>query len=522
MTNEQITGMELCKKSTADYLKIFENSSLGNAILRVHYDAAGKPSDFEFVDVNPAFSLHTGIKAQSLIGELASGLPELFSSGLLPVLGRVAFTSRPQRYDQYFTALSRFFDCWVYCLEPDMVAVSLIDITETKQSEKLQSILYTISKAMIGAAGILELMETIREQTHAIFDCTHLSLAFADKTAGVFRQTFPVDQQGKVQSWPLPKSLHARVIQRSRPMLLTHAMIVQLLLEAEIEIEGQVPVAWMGVPVIIGGSPFGVLSVSGYVNMQIYTPRHLEILAFIAQQIGVFVDKANYETELRQSQAALLELNMHLEDIMEEERKAIATNLHDDLGQKLTALIMDLSWIRRNREAGDEVIGVKMDSMKSLLDESISTVRRISSDLRPAAIDDLGLVAALSNHILKFEANTGIKCHTRWPLQDIDMDPKLAITIFRIVQESLTNVARHARASLVRVSLTCRKGYLRIEVRDNGVGISPDKLSGNNSFGLMGMHERVASWGGKLKITGQESKGTRLFVNLPLTKPEKL
>ncbi|MBE0662457.1 MAG: response regulator [Bacteroidales bacterium] len=224
---------------------------------------------------------------------------------------------------------------------------------------------------------------------------------------------------------------------------------------------------------------------------------------------------------LKQSHEELTELTSHLEDVREDERKRIALDLHDDLGQKLTALLMDLSWLNKNLTKDLPSLTAKIGSMKNLLDDTINTVRKISVGLRPSTLDNLGLAAALRWHFSEFENNTGIRVVSNIIPEELELDPKLSILIYRVVQEALTNVVRHAKASMVSIRLEQNNGTIHIEISDNGIGITKKEIEKPRSFGLLGMKERVASWGGKFVISGEAGKGTKLVIDLPVNNHKK-
>jgi signal transduction histidine kinase len=218
------------------------------------------------------------------------------------------------------------------------------------------------------------------------------------------------------------------------------------------------------------------------------------------------------------SQEELAGLTAHLEDIREDERKKIALDLHDDLGQRLTALLMDLAWLRNNLEPDHTGLTAKVNMMKTSLEDTINTVRRISMGLRPSALDDLGLEAALKWLFADYTNNTGIPVAHNLFTDEIEIDSRLSILIYRLTQEILTNVVRHANADRVDFSLKLESDHLLLSATDNGVGISKEKMAKPNAFGLRGMKERVISWGGTINIEGKPMEGTRVVVVLPLSK----
>jgi signal transduction histidine kinase len=222
------------------------------------------------------------------------------------------------------------------------------------------------------------------------------------------------------------------------------------------------------------------------------------------------------QEELQYSFEHLRALTARLQGIREEERKSVAREIHDELGQALTAIKIDLVSLKRQFPPDVEQQRKRTDSILGLVDQTIQSVRRISTELRPGILDDLGLVAAVEWAAEEFEARTGTRCRLDLPGDDIEIDQERATAMFRIFQETLTNVARHANASEVGVRLAKENGDLTLEVHDNGRGIGEEQLTGGRSLGILGMRERVALLGGELGIIGAPQKGTTIRVRIPV------
>jgi PAS domain S-box-containing protein len=231
-------------------------------------------------------------------------------------------------------------------------------------------------------------------------------------------------------------------------------------------------------------------------------------------------DRRNAEVEVRQSREQLRALSSHLQVVREEERTHIAREVHDELGQALTALKIDLYSLQRDlaREAPSEAnrLADKIKSMSSLIDTTIHAVRRIATELRPGILDDLGLVAAIEWQANDFQSRTGINCEVASAVEYVELDRDRSTAAFRILQETLTNVARHASASRVGIELKQDDKNLVMEVTDNGKGITASDISGSKSLGLLGMCERAQLLGGDLMISGGVGEGTRVTVSIPL------
>jgi signal transduction histidine kinase len=221
------------------------------------------------------------------------------------------------------------------------------------------------------------------------------------------------------------------------------------------------------------------------------------------------------EEEQRRSFQQLRALAARLQTAREEERARVAREIHDELGQALTAIKIDLTALLPNVLADPRSNLQRQQTVFRLLDEAIQSVRRIATDLRPGVLDDLGLVAAIEWAVEEFQTRTGIQSCVSLPDSDIALDAQSATALFRILQEALTNVARHAGATRVTVRLAHEDGDLSLEVRDNGGGIREQQLAGGKSLGVLGMRERAILLGGQFSIGGTPENGTTVKVRIP-------
>ncbi len=228
-------------------------------------------------------------------------------------------------------------------------------------------------------------------------------------------------------------------------------------------------------------------------------------------------ERRRAEEQLRRSHEQLRALTSYLQYVREEERTRISREVHDELGQALTGLKMDVAWIASNLpKHGRGVLLHKIKTMLAGIDTIINTVRRISTELRPGILDSLGLVAAIEWQASEFQTRTGIACHVSTTVGDTMWDQDFTTAFFRIFQETLTNVIRHATATRVEVKLGVEEGRLVLTVTDNGRGITEDEIANTRSIGLIGMRERAALVGGNLHIQGSPGLGTAVTVSIPL------
>ncbi len=218
------------------------------------------------------------------------------------------------------------------------------------------------------------------------------------------------------------------------------------------------------------------------------------------------------EERLRFSEQRLRELGARMQVAREEEAKRIAREIHDDLGQALTVLKMDLARLR-SRAGADPALAEPIEQMDRVVDGAVTTTRRIAADLRPAILDDLGLAAAIAWHAQQVSERAGFEVDVDVPPSDVSVDSAGAIVLYRVLQEALTNVARHARASHVTITLRERAPHVTLEVKDDGRGFDPDAPT--RSFGLLGMRERTASVGGMLEIESGQGRGTLVRAQVP-------
>ncbi|MGE5354291.1 MAG: histidine kinase [Acidobacteriota bacterium] len=224
-----------------------------------------------------------------------------------------------------------------------------------------------------------------------------------------------------------------------------------------------------------------------------------------------------HEQQEEATSQQLRNLSSRIQSIREEERTMIAREIHDELGQVLTVLKIQISLLSNKLRDDQSYLKEKIESASKVIDKTVESVQRISAKLRPGILDELGLIPAIEWQAQDFQKSTGIKCDLSLPKEEIEMDEEKSTAIFRIFQEALTNVARHAKAGLINVFMGISGRNLILEVTDDGVGITEGQLYDPRSLGLLGMKERAYILGGSVVITGEEGRGTSVKVVMPVT-----
>ncbi len=262
----------------------------------------------------------------------------------------------------------------------------------------------------------------------------------------------------------------------------------------------------------------------GNLDARIGKPGPRDELGYLADALNEMAESLQSRVErekqvmatLEQSREQIRSLAAHEQEAREEERIRIAREIHDQFGQSLTVLKMDLFWLKKRLTEKISGVDEKIEGMNRIIDGSLEILHAITAQLRPVILDDFGLAAAIEWQCEEFENRSGIRCRIETGSFDPDLPKGQATAAFRIFQEALTNIVRHARAAEVTVRLGEEAGGLRLEVKDNGRGITSEEINNPRSFGLLGIRERLYPWNGRVTFDGEPGKGTCVTVWLPL------
>ncbi len=243
------------------------------------------------------------------------------------------------------------------------------------------------------------------------------------------------------------------------------------------------------------------------------------IIRDITERKRVAEELARAKEELETRNDQLRNLSIHLQNVREEERTRMAREIHDELGQSLTAIKLELARLRKKPPKDQKVLKEQAAYVADLVESTLQSVKRISTELRPGVLDHIGLTSAIEWQAGEFKKRYGIACTVVFEPEEINIDGERSTTVFRIFQEALTNIARHANASKVKALLKLEAGELLLRVNDDGKGITKQRALDAKSLGLIGMRERVHYWGGSFEIQGIPNKGTAVVIRIPLDKP---
>ncbi len=246
-----------------------------------------------------------------------------------------------------------------------------------------------------------------------------------------------------------------------------------------------------------------------------YQTKTLELIGKNAQLVQEIQEREKLENNLRESSKSLRKLTDHLQSVREEEKADIAREIHDELGGTLTALKFDTAWLAKKLPTNDQTLLDKVNDMVHLVDASVATIRRIVTELRPTILDDLGLWAAIEWQVNEFSKRTGIKNSLDIENNQYQPNQHQAISLFRVIQESLTNIVRHASATKIEVVCRYSNNIVQLWIKDNGIGLPGNFTSRSTSHGIRGMYERIESLGGTINIEGVINKGTTIIIKLP-------
>ena len=375
-----------------------------------------------------------------------------------------------------------------------LLSVLDIELADSNLETMLQSVLEITCKTFEAVVGAVLLRDTDSE------------LLRVQATVGL-----PVNVRGEF-SVKIGHGFPGSIARSGEPEMLIDAAHDPRILSTPLE---EAKSLW-GVPLKCEGKSIGVMMV-GFSKPYEWMPTERELLRAIADRSSLAIHRARITTSLREREARIAELSSHLLQVQEEERKRLARELHDETGQALMVVRLYLGMLESTLTARSS--RTKLHESLEVIDRAIEGIRRIIGRLSPLVLEELGLFSALRKEVKDLEKNSGVKA--RAVISDTigRLSTETETAIYRMVQEALHNVAKHAQASFATVTMSREDGKIHLQVEDNGVGIFPKSNFRGNSFGLAGIKERVGMLGGEVRVISMKGKGTRIEITVPATEP---
>ena len=471
--------------SEKQYRTLFNSIDEGFCIVEVIFGEIDKPLDYRFLEVNSSFEKQTGlIDAQ---GKRMRELVPLHEEYWFEIFGHIALTGEPMRFRRYAEQLHRWYEVYAFRYgDPKnrQIAILFNDITKNKDADE---------KLIISEFQLKEAQKTAHIGSW-VYDVTSDKVLWSEEMYSIF-EINPYDEQFTwlqhktciyESDWEKTDNAVQRAINEARPYEMEFRII-----------KPDNSLKW------------------AYTIGKVEKDSNGKVLRLYGtvQDIN---ERKTAEEKLKQSTEDYRKLVQHIEEGKENERRQIAHDLHDDLGQKLTAIRFDISWLKSRIGIQSGSVGNKLNEMEHLLIETMYSIKKISLRLRPSILDDLGLYETIEWQLVDFKKSTGIKYKAFLVPGEIEINKKISLTVFRIIQEALTNVVRHSGATEISLHLSSDKEKLKLIFTDNGKGIEDDQILNPESFGLIGMKERTKSCGGDLIIKKMTEKGTKIIVTIPI------
>jgi PAS domain S-box-containing protein len=513
-TVSDITEQRLQQEALSAYADIVRAVQIGLSVWTI--EDVDDARTIRLVAFNPATEEIAERTLGPFVGKrMGDVFPEMATSPVATLIRAVARDGAVHRLGAYRSALSprRMLSAMAFPLPDKSIGVALDDVTTSYRSARLHDEERRALEMLASGAPTFDILTVIVEMIESLEPDTRVSIHVLDDTGTTLRNgaspSLPDEYNRALEGRPISAKAGSCGTAAFRGSSVYVAdMLSDPLWEDYRDLARMTKMrACWSTPIL---SPDGrVLGIFAIYHHEPGLPdsRMLELISRATHVTRIVLEGRRLDVQLRA-------LHARIEAAREDERSGIARAIHDDLGQAMTALKMDVAWVARRVE-NDPAVKQKLAEMSSMTDDVIHSVRRISSDLRPTILDDLGLAATIEWQADEFQTRAGIPCTVRCDLGDLRIERSLSTAVFRIFQESLTNITRHAKASKVEVTLRAIDGNLRLDVADDGVGMSDAAIRGG-SLGLVGMRERARRFGGDVVVTQRKPQGTLVVMTVPV------
>jgi PAS domain S-box-containing protein len=484
--------------------------------------------DWTYLYVNASAARQGHGKREELIGRtMLEMYPGVERSEVFAGYRRSMTERTPLRFESAFTFADGMTNWFEFSVDPvpEGIFVLTVDVTERRRSlEELDRrnrellTFHKISEIVLSTRSLEQSYDDIVDEICAATGFPIAGIGIYDETRRMILlrglRTIPSQADRPLLELSVDETPSGVVIQTGKPYVETH-----LLENTKYRLSGlrrSGAQTFVGYPMKVGQKTIGCLNLIHTDNI-IISEQMGRWIESLANYVAVMTERKRAEEELRTSREQLRALSVYTQSAIEEERKRIAREIHDELGQELSLLQLELGLLSDQLPKSPKTLLSKAKAMTDLIDSSIRSVQRISTDLRPTLLDNLGLGAAVEWAVREFQKKTRIRCQVSVEPADLKLDQDRSTAVFRIMQETLTNILRHAKASHVTIRLEKHLESVVLTVRDDGEGIPADKIKDPHSVGLAGMRERVRPWNGTLVISGRPAQGTDVIVTLPLS-----
>jgi signal transduction histidine kinase len=499
------------------FADVFQHAEIGLSAWRL--DQSTEEPRLRLVACNEAMEHLCGVDMSYRLGATLSELvPEALTTGLRDMAKSVAAGGRVQKPPPFRrTGIDRspILAPTLFALSNHMVGIALEDVTDRVLTEAVQNAERRSLEMLASGEPLEAILQVIARAIEESAPGTFGSVVLLDESGTRIKRSIapsiPDDYSRAIEGLQIgPRTGSCGTAMYRRQPVIVEDIELDVLWDdyRELARAHKLRSCWSQPIISSDGRVLGSFAVYGK------TPRRPPPEALPAMERGAHVTSLIIERRLLDEE--LRALAGRIEAAREEERTTIARDIHDQLGQALTALRLDIGWLQRRLE--DEAIRKKLDDMAQTTDDVLVTVRRISADLRPGVLDTLGLRAAVEWQAEEFQKRTGMKVTVASDVTDLQLDRELSTNMFRIFQEALTNIARHSAAANVEVSMKLERGQLRLEISDDGIGM-PEIAPRGSSLGLLGMRERARRLGGDCVVKRRQPRGTVVTVTVPLRFP---
>jgi two-component system sensor histidine kinase UhpB len=469
-------------QSEKKYHTLLSEMFIGFALHQCVLDDQGVMVDYVTLEVNKSYESMLHVDSKDVLGKRASALlPKSEMDEWLKLFNEVISTGKPVRYERYSSFNRKYFSGTAYCSEQGKFAVTFLDITERKKT--------------------YEALEASENKYRQLVNNLGEGIWAYDKDG---RTTFVNPRMAEMTGYSIEEMIGKVVtdfISKPEGMKFVKWALDRRKRGIKERLEYEF-IRKDGIPIVVAVESYPIFNDDG---------SYTGALAAVSD----ITKHKRAEKALKASMEQFQMLSTRLGQIQEEERRSISREVHDELGQLLTAMKMDLMTIKKIYPADAQTFESKLQSLLELTDSAIKRIQDISTRLRPGMLDDLGLFAAIEWQMEEFEKRTGLTCVLKLPQHEFNINAECSTVLFRILQETLTNVARHAQAHKTEVSLSETASELLMYVVDDGIGISEIALHNPKSIGLLGIRERLRPFNGYCIIQSRSIGGTEVQIHIP-------